>query len=169
MGRSSRANFVLQRGFRDASEPASSLQYPALMFQPRLIGGLVVVGLILQAPWLFLALGAVLWWSALAPGLPPFDAAYNALYAGRPDRPELVPAPAPRRFAQAIAGTLALIAGLALATGRQLVARGVEGLLVAALVALVFGRLCVGSYLFHLLRGDGDFARRTLPWARDRQ
>ena len=43
--------------------------YSALMFQPRIIGGLVALGIVLQTPWLFLALSAVLWWSALVPTL----------------------------------------------------------------------------------------------------
>jgi hypothetical protein len=40
-----------------------------------------------------------------------------------------------------------------------------EYVLAAALVALFFGKFCLGSYLFHLLRGDAAFANRTLPWA----
>jgi len=36
---------------------------------------------------------------------------------------------------------------------------------VAALGALIFGRFCVGSYLFHLVTGEGAFAKRTTPWA----
>ena len=42
----------------------------------------------------------------------------------------------------------------------QLLAPGV------ALGALVFGRFCLGSYLYHLLRGETSFANRTLPWSR---
>jgi hypothetical protein len=39
------ANFVRQQGFRDASPEACAYQYPALMWQPRAIGSLVLVGL----------------------------------------------------------------------------------------------------------------------------
>jgi hypothetical protein len=30
----------------------------------------------------------------------------------------------------------------------------------------VFGRFCLGAYLFHLLRGEVAFANSTLPWAK---
>ncbi len=32
--------------------------------------------------------------------------------------------------------------------------------------ALIFGKFCLGSYVFHLLRGEAAFANRTLPWVR---
>jgi hypothetical protein len=37
--------------------------------------------------------------------------------------------------------------------------------LLAALAALIFGRFCLGSYLFLLFTGQVEFANRTLPWA----
>ena len=40
-----------------------------------------------------------------------------------------------------------------------------EGFFMVAVGALLFGGFCFGSFLFHLLRGRADFARRTLPWA----
>jgi hypothetical protein len=35
-------------------------------------------------------------------------------------------------------------------------------------IGLVIGgsRLCIGSFVFHVLRGNGEFAKRTLPWGR---
>jgi hypothetical protein len=39
-------------------------------------------------------------------------------------------------------------------------------MLVAAFSLLVFGKFCLGAYIFHVLRGEGSFANRTLPWAR---
>ena len=39
-------------------------------------------------------------------------------------------------------------------------------LLVVAFSALLFGRFCLGAYVFHLLRGEAAFANSTLPWAR---
>jgi hypothetical protein len=38
-------------------------------------------------------------------------------------------------------------------------------LFLAAIGALVFGGFCLGSYVFHLLRGRKVFANRTLPWS----
>jgi hypothetical protein len=42
-------NFVRQQGFKDASPDACVRRYPALMWQPRPIGILVLVGLVFQA------------------------------------------------------------------------------------------------------------------------
>ena len=164
--RSANLNFAQQQGFRDAGAPACEFQYPALMFQPRLLGVLVVVGLVLQAPALFLTLSAILWWNVLVPTLNPFDALYNSLVAGPKGLPWLTPSPGPRRFAQGMAATFMLGIGLSLLLGWQVVAWVLEGLLVMALAALIFGKFCLGSYVFHLLRGEAAFANRTLPWVR---
>ena len=159
-------NFVRQQGLRDASPATCAYQYPALMWQPRAIGGLVLVGVLLQAgPW-FLALGALLWWNVVLPGLNPFDALYNRLVARPKGLPPLGPAPAPRRFSQAMAGTFMLAIGLSLALGWRGLAWVLEALLLAALAALIFGGFCMGSYLFLLFTGQVGFANRTLPWAR---
>lgn len=161
----SEANFVRQQGFREA-EPEACARYPALMWQPRVIGALVVVGLVLQSGPYFVALGALLWWNALLPRLNPFDALYNGLVAQRRGRPRLGAAPAPRRFAQAMAGSFMLAIGGALVAGWSTLAWAVEGALVVALAALIFGRFCLGSYLFHALTGQLAFANGTLPWSR---
>src|SRR5205807_10385679 len=140
------------------------LQYSALLFQPRLVGLSVVVAVILQTPLLFFALAAVLWWSALASRLNPFDALYNWILARRSGT-TLTSAPTPRRFAQFLAGTFALAIGVSLALGWRVAAFVLEGLFIVAIGALVFGGFCLGSFVFHLLRGHADFAKRTLPWA----
>jgi hypothetical protein len=167
MSRAAEINFVHQQGFRDAMPAACESRYPALMFQPRLIGVLVVAGLILQAWPLFLILSAILWWNVLVPALNPFDALYNRLLAGPKGLPRLTPAPAPRRFAQGMAASFTVGIGLSLLLGWHVIAWTLEGLLIVALVALNFGKFCLGSYVFHLLRGDAAFANRTLPWARN--
>jgi len=159
-------NFVRQQGFRDASPKVCGYQYPALMWQPRAIGGLVLAGLLFQ-PWpYFLALSAFLWWNAALPRLNPIDALYNYLVAKPKGLPCLGPAPGPRRFAQALAGTFMLVIGLSLLSGWRTLAWSVEALLVLALAALIFGRFCLGSYIFLLLTGETGFANRTLPWSR---
>jgi len=165
---SSRLNFVQQQGFRDATAVACRTQYPALMFQPKLIGILVIIGLLLQAPDLFLVLSAVLWWNVFVPALNPFDALYNILIAWTNNLPRLAPAPGPRRFAQGMAATFMLGIGLSLLRGWSTAASILEILLVIALGALIFGKFCLGSYLFHLIRGETAFANRTLPWVRGR-
>jgi hypothetical protein len=60
-------NFIKQQGFADANARTCGFQYPALMFQPRVIGVLVLAGVLLQAASLFLTLSALLWWNALMP------------------------------------------------------------------------------------------------------
>ena len=169
MPRSSELNFIRQQGFRDAGADACGCQFPALMFQPKIIGNLVVAALLLQSWPLFLCLSAVLWWNVLLPALNPFDALYNALIAGPKGLPPLTPAPTPRRFAQGMAATFMLAIGISLHSGWHVAARILEGLLVAALSALIFGKFCLGSYIYHLLRRDTEFANRTLPWAREKK
>ncbi len=164
-------NFVRQQGFQDASSESCSYQYPALMWQPRAIGLLVLIGLILQAwPYFlawsyFLVLWAILWWNAAFPSLNPFDALYNLLVAKRKGSPRLTPAPAPRRFAQAMAGTFMLAIGLSLWFGSNILAWVFEGMLLFALGALILGGFCLGSYLFWIFTRHSDVANRTLPWS----
>jgi len=159
-------NFVRQQGFRDASAESCGYQYPALMWQPRVIGGLVLVGLVFQAWPYFLALSAILWWNVALPHRNPFDSFYNRLVAKPKGLPRLGPAPGPRRFAQAMAGTFMLAIGLCLLSGLRILAWSLEAVLFLALAALIFGRFCLGSYVSHLLIGQADFANRTLPWTR---
>jgi hypothetical protein len=160
-------NFVRQQGLRDASPQACVYQYPALMWQPRAIGLLVLVGLMLQAWLYFLVLGALLWWSLLLPKLNPFDAIYNRLVATRRGLPPLGPAPGPRRFgAQGMSGTFMIAIALCLFGGWNGLAWCLEAFLLVALGALIFGRFCLGSYIYLLVTGQGAFANRTLPWTR---
>jgi hypothetical protein len=158
-------SFVRQQGFPDASPEACSYLYPALMWQPRVIGILVFVGLIFQAAPFFLAMGALLWWNVILPAFNPFDALYNRLLAKPKGAPPLPPARAPRRFAQAEAGTVMLAIGPALLSELNLVAYVLEGLMLASLGALIIGRFCQGSYLYWLFTGQSAIANRTLPWS----
>jgi len=136
------------------------------MFQPRVIAVVVAVGLVLQAWQPFLFLSALLWWNVLAPRLNPFDALHNRMVAAPAGRPLLPPAVGPRRFAQAMAATTTLGVGLSLRFGSQPLALLFEAGVVMALTMLLVGRLCLGSYLFYVVRGQAAFANRTLPWAR---
>ena len=104
--RESQFRFIRQQGF--AAPPSDNHLYSALMFQPRIIGALVVLGIVYQSSWLFLVLSAVLLWNALVPTHNLFDAIYNHVVADPRGLPRLSAAPAPRRFAQAVAGTLAV-------------------------------------------------------------
>ncbi len=81
-------------------------------------------------------------------------------------RQPLDPAPAPRRFAQAVNAAFNLASGLALVAGWTVTAWVLQAMLVAAFSLLMFARFCLGAYLFHVLRGEAAFANRTLPWSR---
>jgi len=160
-------NFIRQQGFPDAPAESCHARYSGLLFQPRTLGLLVLVGLLTQWAPLFLVLGVLLAWNVAVPALNPFDHLYNRLVAGPRGKPPLTPAPAPRRFAQGMAATFMLVIGLSLARGWSAVAWVAEGMLGVALGALIFGKLCLGSYVYHLVRGEASFARRTLPWAKE--
>jgi Domain of unknown function (DUF4395) len=159
-------NFIKQQGFADANARTCGIRYPALMFQPRVIGVLVLAGVLLQAASLFLTLSALLWWNALMPTLNPFDRLYNSLVAVRNGSPALSAAPAPRRFAQGMGATFMLLIGVSLLAGWDMLAWVLEAFLLVALGALIFGAFCLGSLVFHLFTGNAEFAKRTLPWAR---
>jgi len=163
---SSASNFVQQQGYAGTDPAGCGVKLPALMFQPRIVGALVAIGLFTQSPYLFLALGVLLAWSALLPRLNPFEALYTALVA-RPRGTRIDPAPPPRRFAQGMAATFMFGIALALLGGHAMLARVLEALLAAALLALIFGRFCLGSYVYHAVTGKLAFANRTLPWRRD--
>ena len=125
----------------------------------------VVAGIVFQIPLLFYVLCGILWWSALLPALNPFDAVYNSTLGRRAGAFQLTAAPTPRRTAQAMAGAFALTCGLLIHFGFYVAAYIVEGFFMVAVLALTLGGLCVGSFVYHLVRGKGSFARQTLPWA----
>jgi Domain of unknown function (DUF4395) len=161
-------NFMRQQGFPDEPADACDMHFAGLYFQPRIVFPLVLVGIVLQSPWIFLGLSLVLWWNVLLPAFNPFERAYNRLIALRRGLAPLGPAPGPRRFAQGIAAAFLLGAGLSLLAGMSVLAWVFEAFLVVAFSALLFGKFCLGAYVFHLLRGEVGFANSTLPWARRR-
>jgi len=165
-------NFMRQQGFAEEPPDACDLHFQGLYFQPRIVFPMVLAAILLQlasTAWsaaLHLVISAVLWWNVLVPSWNPFERAYNRwLAAARGQRP-LVPAPGPRRFAQGMAAAFNLGAALALWTGVMPLAWVMQALLVVGFSALLFGRFCLGAYLYHLLRGRVGFANSTLPWAR---
>jgi hypothetical protein len=166
MSEIAKRQFVRQQGFEEATAASCVYQYPALMFQPRLMVPLVLIAFVSQSAAVCLALAGVLWWNVLAPTRNPFDALYNAAVASPQKLPPLPTAPAPRRLAQLLAGSFFAGIGLALLAGSPTIAWILEGMLLVALGALVLGRFCLGSYLYYLLRGQTAFANRTLPWSR---
>lgn len=159
-------NFMKQQGFPAEPADACDMRFAALYFQPRIVFALVLLAIVLQSAPLFLVLSAVLWWNVALPRLNPFELAYNRFIAQRRGGPFLTPAPAPRRFAQGMAAAMMFGVAVSLETGWMAAAWVLEGLLVIAFMALLFGRFCLGAYVFHVGRGEAGFANSTLPWAR---
>jgi uncharacterized protein DUF4395 len=159
-------NFMRQQGFPDEPADACNMRFEGLYFQPRIVFPLVLLGMLLQSGPFFLGLSAILWWNALVPALNPFEATYNRFVAPRRGTGLLTEAPMPRRFAQGMAAAFLLGAGAALLSGRPLVSWVLQGFLVVAFSALLFGKFCLGAYVYHLLKGRVAFANSTLPWAR---
>jgi hypothetical protein len=146
--RQSRLGVIHQQGFSPTH--GRYAPYKAMMFQPRAIVVLLILGAIIQNPWWFVTLSAVLWWCALVPANNIFDAIYHVV-SDRQGLARIGPAPAPRRFAQGMAATLAVIIAAALFSGAEKTAWVFEALLLGAALAVVFLRFCVGSYVYHLL------------------
>ncbi len=160
----SRRNFILQQGLGTPAQEGCPARFSALMFQPRVVGTVILVAVILQSSAIFLILSAILWWNVIFPGLNPFDAIYNRTSGARPGAVRLEAAQPPRRFAQGMAGSFALGIGMLLRLQLGTAAAVLQVLLLAALAALVLGRFCLGSFLYYLLRGRSGFALATLPW-----
>jgi len=162
-------NFMKQQGFVEEPPDACDMHFEGLNFQPRIVFPTVIVAILLQLVSITLSVGlhflisAVLWWNTLRPALNPFELAYNRRVAGPNGRLPL--APAPRRMAQGMAAAFNLGAGLALVYGMMPLAWVLQATLVAAFSALLFGRFCLGAYVYHLLKGRVAFANSTLPWA----
>jgi hypothetical protein len=154
--RDSHVYFIRQQGYPGEHFPDSF--YTALMLQPRIVGGVAAVGILLQSPWLFVALSAVLLWSALVPARNPFDAIYNHAVAYRRGLPALDPAPKPRRFAAGQAGTSALAIAVALGTGATIAAWILEAVFIGAVIAVVFADFCIGAYTYHRLQPSAPSA-----------
>ena len=159
-------NFILQQGLEAPPVASCAATSSALRFQPRLIGLIAVLGTLSQSPVVFGALAALLWVSALLPRLNPFELVYRQTLGRRSGSVALGPAPTPRRFAQGMAAAMATAIAAALAAELRTTAWVIEALLLLALVALIFGRFCLGSFIYYLVRGRISFALATLPWGR---
>jgi hypothetical protein len=155
-----------QQGFVEEADSACDMHFAGLYFQPRIMGPLLIVAIVLQSPIFFFVLSAMLWWNVAFPKWNPFEMFYNRVIAAPRGKPLLAPSPAPRAFAQGMAAALLLLAGAAVSAGWLLAAWILEAFLGIAFAALLFGKFCLGAYVYHLLRGKIAFANSTLPWAR---
>ena len=147
--RNSKMQFIHSLGYLDA-RPDDHL-YSALMLQPRIVGVVTLTGVLLQAPWIFLALSAALAWSAALPAWSLFDAIYNSVVARPRGLAPLRAAPAPRRFAGALAATVTFGIGVTLLTGAASTAWALQALMTVAVAGVVLGRSCAGADLYNAL------------------
>jgi hypothetical protein len=72
----------------------------------------------------------------------------------------------PRRFAQGMAATFAAAIAATIASEFRIAAWVLQTFFLLAVAALVFGRFCLGSFVYHVVRGRVAFAVDTLPWSR---
>ena len=151
------SRFIVSQGFTEPAPESCGLHFAALQFQPRVIGITLIAGVALQSVAilpsvaLFVTLGIVLCWGALLPDANVFEWAYNLTSP----RYRLTRALAPRRFAQGLAGAMALAIAAFLYVHWLLAAIAVELLLFAAVLGILFAKFCFGSWLYHNV-----FARR---------
>jgi uncharacterized protein DUF4395 len=150
-------SFLLQQGFELPAPEARPALLSALLFQPRVVSLWFLAASALQSGYAMLALAAALWWSAVVPTHNLFDLI---------GRLRIGPAPAPRRFAQAVAGTLAAVIGGSLLGGATYLALAASVLFAVAVALMALQRFCLGSFLYFLVRGRFGFALRTTPWSR---
>jgi len=147
--RHSKIQFIRSLGYLESH--ADDQLYAALMLQPRIVGSITVIGVLLQAPSVFLALSAALTWSALVLTRSVFDAIYNYGVARPRNLEPLAPAPAPRRFAGGLAGIVTLAIGVALLTGATATAWALQAVMAIAVTGVVVGRSCAGADLYNAL------------------
>ena len=165
-------NFMKQQGFAAEPPDACDMHFEGLYFQPRIVFPAVIVAILLQlvsvpaSAGLHLALSAVLWWNTLLPALQSLRARLQPLGGAAEGAPGPRPRPGPPADGSG--------------HGRDLQPRGrprppprddaprlgaARPCLVAGFSALLFGRFCLGAYVYHLLKGRVAFANSTLPWA----
>jgi len=165
MTSSTMMNFMKQQGFAPEAPDRAALRFRGLQFQPTIVGSVLLAAVLTQSPAIFLLVSAVLWLNVLVPAANPFENVYNRFIARPRGQPLLNRAPGPRRFAQGMAATFMLAAGLCLLRGWTAAAYALQGLVAVAFAALLFGKFCLGAYVYHLLRGNVAFANGTCPWS----
>jgi hypothetical protein len=85
----------------------------------------------------------------------------------RPGTFRLGAAPAPRRGAETMAGTFAIAIALLIFAGFNIAAYVLQAIFLAASLAVELADFCLGTFAYHLRRGNVKFALQTLPWAKN--
>src|SRR4029077_8626498 len=98
MARSPVMNFMKKQGFAPEPPDRAALRFKGLLFQPTIVGSMMLVAILTQSAALFLLFSALLWLNVLVPAANPFQNFYNRFVARPRGRPPLTPAPGPPRF-----------------------------------------------------------------------
>jgi hypothetical protein len=166
MASSAEYRFMQQQGFKVSDEISTKRHFRSLLFQPTIVGSTLLLAIVFQLASLFLLLGLILWFNSLLPKANPFERLYDKMIGRSKNYPDLPPAPMPRRFMQGMAGTLMLITGFFILIGWTITAYITESFIAIAFILLLFGKFCVGAYIYHLLNGNITFANATCPWSK---
>lgn len=166
MAGSSEFKFLQQQGYTEATEDTSKRHYNALLFQPTIVGSFMALAILFQSSTLFFIFGVILWFNTLLPQFNIFEMIYNSTLRLMRNEPRLGSAPMPRRFMQGMAGTLMLLASFTLSTGLATVSYVIQAFIAVAFSALLFGKFCLGAYIYHLINGNAKFANATCPWSK---
>ncbi len=70
-------NFMKQQGFAEEVDSVCDMHFSGLSFQPKILGLLVVIAILLRSPSLFFVLSAGLWWNVAFPKWNLFEIFYN--------------------------------------------------------------------------------------------
>lgn len=157
---------MMQQGFNADRSNKTEKHFDLLLFQPVTVGSLIIVAIVLQSSILFLILGGILWLNTILPGLNPFERFLDLVNRRSEKYVKLPPAPAPRRFMQGMAGTLMLLAAASMVNGYTQLAYAFQAFIAVAFSLLLFGKFCVGAYIYHVITGNTQFANRTCPWSK---
>ncbi len=158
--------FLQQQGFTEDTEENAKTHYNALLFQPIIVGSFMALAILFQSATIFFIFGVILWFNTLLPQFNVFEMIYNSTLRLMRSEPRLGAAPMPRRFMQGMAGTLMFLASFTLSAGLLTLSYIFQAFIAVAFAALLFGKFCLGAYIYHVLSGRTKFANATCPWSK---
>ena len=165
MGATAEYKFLQQQGFGTETEETSKSHFNALLFQPIIVGSVMLLAIVTQSANLFLIFSGILWTNTIFPKANPFERLYDKTIGKSHGHGPLQPAPAPHRFMQGMAATLMLVSAITILNGHLLISYITQAFIAVAFSLLLFGKFCIGAYLYHLLTGNAQFANNTCPWS----
>jgi hypothetical protein len=163
---SSKYKFMQQQGFPQEKEEATNSHFNALLFQPIIVGTAILIAIITQSSTIYFVVSFLLWINTIFPKANPFERLYDFTIGKFRGQQKLDPAPPPRRFMQGMAASLTLISGLTILANLTLVSYIAQAFIAVAFSLLLFGKFCMGAYIFHILKGNAKFANQTCPWSK---